>query len=83
MWIDENDAIFEKLSVWMKNDPKSDGALISLKDSDIGAIHLAHAESEINIFDKEGNILGIIAQNGVALSDEGKAYNVQSLDIVI
>lgn len=83
MWIDENDAIFNELSVWMQNDENGEGKLLSLYEAGVGAIHLGNVETNAKIFGSQGQILGFIGQSGVALSEEGSAYNVQSLDIVV
>lgn len=83
MWIDENDSIFEKLSVWMQNSDQDEGELVSLYQTGIGAIHLGHVQTDAKLFDSNGNVLGVIGQSGVALSEEGRALNVQSLDIAL
>jgi len=83
MRIDENDSIFGRLAVWMQNDDQGEGKLVFLYQAGVGAIHLGNVETNAKLFYSHGQVLGIIGQSGVALSEEGKAYNVQSLDIVI
>ncbi len=83
MWIDENDSIFGRLAVWMQNGDQEEGKLVSLYQAGVGAIHLGNVETNARLFGSSGEVLGFIGQSGVALSEEGRTYNVQSLDLVI
>ncbi|MHC4873569.1 MAG: hypothetical protein ACYTFY_17120 [Planctomycetota bacterium] len=78
-WIDENDSIYEKLSLWAK-DENGEDVLFSLKDKNIGAISLDDAETEFSLInDKER--LGVIKNTSVALTEDYKPITVQQLDL--
>lgn len=51
-WIDENDAVFERLKIWTK-DANGNDRLISLKDADVAPYILEmYRPSTISIYDK-------------------------------
>lgn len=82
-WIDENDAAFEKLSIWSGDTPES-AKLRSLKESGIGAIALESAETEFTIKEqKSQNTLGQIRRTGIYLEENGKVGTIQQLDLAI
>ncbi|MBF0573922.1 MAG: VCBS repeat-containing protein [Desulfamplus sp.] len=82
-WIDENDASFEKLSVWSGDSP-NDAKLKSLKESGIGAIAVKSQETEFEIKEqKSQNTLGQIRRTGIYLEENGKAGTIQQLDLAI
>ncbi|MBF0377771.1 MAG: hypothetical protein HQK72_09845 [Desulfamplus sp.] len=82
-WIDENDAAFEKLSVWSGDSP-NDAKLKSLKESGIGAIAVKSQETEFEIKEqKSQNTLGQIRRTGIYLEENGKAGTIQQLDFAV
>jgi len=80
-WIDENDTIYDYLSVWTKNHAGKD-SLLSLKEADVGAIYLAAAETSFDYKDMALNTHGRLSQSGVYLSESGQARLIQQLDLV-
>jgi hypothetical protein len=84
-WIDENDSIFNKLSVWQKNADGTD-SLASLKDSGIGAIYLGHAASRFDLTDANSpqgaSVAGVLRETGVFLRENGQVGFVQEVDMV-
>lgn len=82
-WIDENDAAFEKLSVWSGDTPETAG-LKSLKESGIGAIAVSSADTEFSVKDqKTQKSLGQIRKTGIYLEETGKVGTIQQLDFSI
>ena len=78
-WIDENDDIFNKLSIWARDD-SGEQVLCSLKNKDVGAIFLGSEDTEFSVVRNSEN-LGVIRQTGVALTEAGQAVTVQQIDL--
>ncbi|MBF0302189.1 MAG: VCBS repeat-containing protein [Desulfamplus sp.] len=82
-WIDENDAAFEKLSIWSGDTPEN-AQLKSLKESGVGAIAVTSTETEFTIKQQQSqNTLGQIRRTGIYLEENGKAGTIQQLDLAI
>jgi len=82
-WIDENDEIFHKLKVWMKDDEGND-ILIDLKDADIGAIYLGNANTEYSFKDESLNTNAVLRKTGVYLKEStGKVGTVSHVDLAV
>ena len=82
-WIDENDSIFAKLKIWAK-DTNGNDILYSLKDKDVGAIHLGYADTNYTLRNEsDGNIAGAIRRTGVFLSEDGEAHTMAHVDIAV
>ncbi|TMP35840.1 hypothetical protein [Pseudoalteromonas rubra] len=79
-FIDENDAIFDSLKVWIKN--KEQDELVSLNDANIGAIALQNADTPMNIR-SDGQLQGAIRKSGFYLDENGKPGLVQQVDYVV
>jgi hypothetical protein len=80
-WIDENDSIYDYLSVWTKNKAGKDN-LLSLKEADVGAIYLAASQTSFDYKDMALNTHGRLNQSGVYLTESGQAKLIQQLDLV-
>lgn len=81
-WIDEQDSIYDKLSVWIKNDEGED-KLIRLKEANVGAIYLANRRTEFALMSDEGEKQNAqIRRSGMYLSEDGQARSIQQLDMV-
>ena len=78
MWIDENDAIFDKLRIWVKNRDKDE--LLTLGEVGIGAIYLGSNRSEFHYKDEEKN-LGELRSSGFYLHENGKSGIVSQIDL--
>lgn len=82
-WIDENDPIFDKLRVWVKNDSGED-RLIGLGEVGIGAIYLGNVETPFTLTDSENEErLGILKQSGIFLKENGEAGIVQNIELAV
>lgn len=82
-WIDENDAIFDDLSIWTLNE-EGEQVQISLKKADVGAIYLSKASTEFSLKNEETHETnGVIRNTGVFLKESGGAGTVQHIDLAI
>lgn len=79
-WIDENDPIFNKLRIWMKDDSGND-RLMALGEVGIGAIYLGHVSTEFTL--RQLEVQGKIRDSGVFLMESGQAGTIQELDLKI
>ncbi|MBA3012854.1 MAG: hypothetical protein KKF12_15715 [Proteobacteria bacterium] len=79
-WIDENDAVFSKLSVWTK-DKNGQDRLISLKDAGIGAISLENALTFFDMTSMENTLKGRLKRSGVFLFENGNVGSIQQIDL--
>ncbi len=81
-WIDENDSIFDKLKVWVKNPDGSD-SLLSLKEKNVGAIYLGSANTDFGLRSlNTGNLNGYIRKTGIFLYEDGSGVGLMNhLDI--
>lgn len=79
-WIDENDPIFNKLRIWMKDDSGND-KLMALGEAGVGAIYLGHVSTEFTL--RQLDIQGRIKESGVFLKENGQVGTVQELDLKI
>ena len=82
-WIDENDDIFDDLSIWTLNE-EGEKVQISLLKADVGAIYLGSASTEFSLKNEETHDTnGIIRSTGVFLKESGGAGTVQHIDLAI
>ncbi|QHI71732.1 hypothetical protein [Aminipila terrae] len=83
-WIDENDDIYNKLKVWIKEEDGTD-KLINLKSADIGAIYLGSSQTDFTLKSAEsGQTNGKIRRTGMYLKEStGKAQTAQQIDVSI
>ena len=83
LWIDENDSIFHKLKVWMKDEEGND-VLLSLKDADVGAIYLGNAGTEHTLRGEDHEVNGILRKTGVYLKEStGKVGTLNHVDLAV
>ncbi|MBQ8413520.1 MAG: hypothetical protein IJX12_07960 [Lachnospiraceae bacterium] len=81
-WIDEQDDIYNKLNVWIKDDSGED-KLISLKKANVGAIYLGNQRTEFSLMSDDGRKQNAqVRRSGVYLSEDGMARSIQQLDMV-
>lgn len=80
-WIDEDDDIFDKLKVWIR-EPDGTDKLLSFKEAGVGAINLAHAASEFSMKDDFNRTRAIVRSSGMFLYEDGRAGTVQQIDMV-
>ena len=79
-WIDENDAIWEKLKIWAK-DQNGNDVLYRLADKGVGAICLQNASTDFTQKGLGGQTLGAVRSTGVFLYENGNVGTVQHVDV--
>ncbi len=80
-WIDENDAIFDKLRIWQKTD--SEDKLIGLGEVGIGAIFLGRTETPFSLKSDSNRGLGEMLTSGMFVYEDGKAGVISQIDLVV
>ena len=80
-WIDENDAVFSKLSVWVKCGDSS--RLLSLSEANVGAIFLGSQSTQFGLTDSAGNTGAQLRRSGVFLKESGEVETIQHVDFKI
>ncbi len=78
-WIDENDDIFSKLTVWVKCG-SGKAEQLSLSEADVGAIFLGSQNTRYSLADSYGNIGAMIRKTGIYLKESGQVGTVQHVD---
>lgn len=79
-WIDENDAAWGKLKVWIKNADGSD-RLMSLADLGIGAIGLDSTATDFALQGSAGDSQGQLRSTGLYLKEDGSVGTMQQVDL--
>ncbi len=80
-WIDENDAVFEKLLVWAKDENGND-ELYTLKEAGVGAMCLQRAQTDFDLNSLKNNQTnGRIRSTGIFLYENGNVGTMQQLDL--
>ncbi len=80
-WIDENDEIFYKLKVWLKNEDGTD-SLLSLSEADVGAIYLGNAETQYTHQNTENYMVSAMMRaSGVFLKESGGVGTIHQVDM--
>ncbi len=80
-WIDENDAIFDKLRIWQKNDDED--KLVALGEVGIGAIFLGNAATPFSLKSESNELLGEIRNSSFVLFENGRAGIISQIDLAI
>lgn len=81
-WIDEGDAIYDRLRIWSK-DASGNDQLVALGKRGVGALYLGHIETPFLLKDIENHTIGAVRESSVYLSDEGEVGTVQQIDLVV
>jgi hypothetical protein len=81
-WIDENDAIFNKLRIWVKDDNGND-KLFALGEKGIGAIYLGNIDTQFSIKDTKNKNLAEVKATGVFVKENGQVGTIQHINYVI
>jgi hypothetical protein len=79
-WIDENDAVYEMLRIWIRNEDGTD-TLLSLKESDVGAIYLGNAGTEFTHHNSDFLMSAMTRSSGIFLKESGGVGTVQQVDL--
>ena len=80
-WIDENDAIWDKLKIWV-TDEYGHEQLYSLSEAGIGALCLAKAATEFADTNEINDKKAFVRSTGIFLYENGMAGTMQHLDLV-
>lgn len=80
-WIDENDAIFDKLRVWQKS--QGENRLIALGEVGIGAIFLGNSETPFSLKSEKNELLGEMRKSGFVLFESGRAGLISQVDLAL
>lgn len=80
-WIDENDAIFDKLRIWQKND--NGDRLIGLGQVGIGAIFLGSSETPFSLKSDSNELLGEMRKSGFFVYEDGQAGVMSQVDLIV
>jgi hypothetical protein len=81
-WIDENDDIYDNLSVWTK-DAEGKDTLTSLRESGVGALYLGKATTTFDMMDEAGKLQGRVVSTGIAVQEDGEVNTLQQIDFVL
>lgn len=80
-WIDENDDIFKDLVIWNIN-KEGEESLLSLYESNVGAIYLEDSDVGISINKDVKDTLAQVKSTSIFLKEDGTAGLIASLDFV-
>ena len=81
-WIDENDAIFSQLKLWIKDASGSD-KLVDLASMGVGAIYLGSAKTDFDLNNAQNQTLGQTRATGIYLNEDGSGGTLQQLDLMV
>lgn len=81
-WIDENDAVFQKLEVWTK-DAEGNDTLSSLQSLGIGAIYLGSTSSEFSLNNADNESNGEVSRTGIYVEESGAVKTIQQVDLSV
>lgn len=78
-WIDENDAIWNHLKIWVQTEQGPQ--LYCLADKGVGAICLNRMPTYYTQYDKDGEVSAVVRSTGMFLYENGAAGSMQHLDL--
>lgn len=81
-WIDENDAIFDKLLIWTKDDTGEE-KFYTLKDKGIGALYLENVSTKFDFEDNQDNLQGVMDSSSIFLKENGNVGAIHEVDLKI
>ncbi|MDR1705641.1 MAG: hypothetical protein LBS19_13285 [Clostridiales bacterium] len=82
-WIDENDAVWDKLRVWTTGE-NGEQKLLALGEVGIGAVYLGNVKTDYNLNGESGDTNGVLRKTGFFLKEDGTgAGTVQHVDLVV
>jgi len=81
-WIDENDAIYDRLRIWMRT---GDGReqLLALGEKGVGAIYLGHLSTPFSLKDGNNELLGQVRDSSIFLGEDGGVGTIQQIDLAV
>jgi hypothetical protein len=80
--IDENDAVFARLRIFVPTQDNSAATLATLKERGVGALLLDHIETPFTLRTNNAE-LGAVRATGVYLTESGEARAMQQIDLVV
>ncbi|WP_303869867.1 hypothetical protein [Acetobacterium wieringae] len=81
-WIDENDAIYDKLQIWSK-DATGNDVLMALGQKGVGAIYLGNVSTSFSLKGANNQTNGQLQRTGIYLNENGSAGTIQHIDLTI
>ncbi len=81
-WIDENDAVFSQLKVWVP-EAEGPGRLMSLKEAGVGALSLAATQTPFALRTSGNDPLGMVRSTSAYLREDGSAGTMQQIDLAV
>lgn len=81
-WLDENDPLFEKLKIWMKDTAGND-YFATLAQKGVGAIYLNPVESPFTLTGQDNLLLGQLQETSFYLTQKGLGGTLQEIDIAV
>ncbi|GAB4277593.1 MAG: hypothetical protein Kow0065_24250 [Methylomicrobium sp.] len=81
-WIDENDAVFDRLRIWTK-DSQGNDELHTLADKNVGAIYLGNVGTPFELKNSQNRLDGRVLTSSVYLDETGKVGTVQQIDLAV
>lgn len=81
-WIDENDPVYDTLSIWTKDQEGKD-TLTSLRERGVGALYLASVGSEFHLRDAANHPTGEIASTGIYVGEDGEVGTIQQVNLAV
>ena len=81
-WIDENDAIYDKLQIWSKDAAGKD-VLMALGQQGVGAIYLGNVSTSFALKGAGNQTNGELQRTGIYLNENGSAGTIQHIDLTI
>ncbi|MEO1815742.1 MAG: hypothetical protein ABGU93_09165 [Acetobacterium sp.] len=81
-WIDENDAIYDKLQIWSKDAAGKD-VLMALGQQGVGAIYLGNVSTSFALKGAGNQTNGELQRTGIYLNEDGSAGTIQHIDLTI
>ena len=78
-WIDENDAIWDKLRIWNGGESEQ-RELLAIGEVGVGAIYLNAAEGDFTYKTDKNETLGELCASGIYLQESGKAGTISQID---
>ncbi len=79
-WIDEADAIFRQLKIWIKDENGND-RLLDLKEAGVGALYLGSSDTQFSLKNAGNQTDAVIRSTGMFLYEDGSAGTLQQLDL--
>ena len=80
-WIDQNDAVYERLRIWSKDSDGND-RLVALGQRGVGALYLGHIATPFKLTDHQNTLLGQTRETGLYLVEDGSVGTLQQVDLV-